>query len=251
MSTIIARICEKWIMDLEQPEGDHDEWFLDWVLRSPRQAGIHLTAGLCAYQAVREAYGPKGIRTVREYFGGMGAQSLMIEDLFQPSYHAVYDYSFEATQHLKRVLSAEVIVEQRDSYEKPMFRDSQDLVGLDFGDLTAWKVFVSTRHPHRALLDNVVFSAEPRAVVLTDIACRYLHLNRDKYEEALGAGTCDTYEDYLAAFAAKLESVYGYRLLAGFSHRWSTVMALVPQDLLENPGVIVPTPDRPVGLELF
>ena len=54
-----ARILEAWDMELPDPiEGE--QWFLDWVLRAPKQAGIHLTAGWWASRSPRSAldFGP-------------------------------------------------------------------------------------------------------------------------------------------------------------------------------------------------
>jgi hypothetical protein len=238
--TIIARICEKWTMQLEPPE---DEWFLDWVLRSPREAGKHLTSGWLAYQSLAGLE----VTHAREYFGGIGAQSLMIQELFEPEVHYVTDYSPDAVKHLSTALPFCVDVGRADAYNDPGEIYPAQLVGLDFGDLTVWKT--REGQPHRELLDRV-FASEPKAVVLTDIACRYLHLHRERYESLLGAGTCVSYETYLEALLRRLQRLYGYTLVAGYWDRWSTVMALAPQG--DRPmGVLRPTPASPVGIELL
>lgn len=235
-------ICEKWTQYVEQPT---EKWFLDYVVRSPKDAGIHLTAGLLAYQAVDHAY-PKrnSITTAVEYFGGMGAQSLMIQDLFDPVEHFAYDYSAEAVAHIKAQVPG-VMALHVDSYDATLHMPS-DLVGLDFGDLTVWKTREGEQH--RDLLDRV-FAGEPKGVVLTDIACRYLHLHRERYENLLGAGSCATYETYLEALSDRLEALYGYVMVGGFHHRWSTVMALVPAGVSQRQA-FVPTPASPVGLQV-
>lgn len=233
-------ICEKWTMYVQPPT---EKWFLDYAVRSPKDSGVHLTAGLCSYQLVKEL----GIEvdSAIEFFGGIGAQSLMIQDLFAPAHHVVMDYSQEAVTHIKAQVPG-VTVFQADSYD-PMWTHRADLVGLDFGDLTVWKT--RKGEPHRGLLDRV-FAEEPKAVVLTDIACRYLHLHRDRYEKLLGRGTCSSYEKYLDAFAVYLEALYGYRMVGGFHHRWSTVMALLPATSWRPRGAFIPTPDSPVGLKV-
>lgn len=251
--TVIARICEQWTMELQSP-GEGEDWFADWVLRSPKEAGIHLTAGLYAVNALRQLYKPDQIQTVREYFGGMGAQALMIEEVFGPfdtNTHTVLEYSEQAVEHLHRSLRNEhdaaiATPVHADSYD-PSSCVPADLVALDFGDLTVWKTRDGERH--RRLL-NRVFAHKPKAVLLTDIACRYLHLHRERYETLLGPGTCQSYETYLEALVGRIEELYGYTLLAGFSHRWSTVMALVPEILVER-GDFMETPFEPVGIELF
>jgi hypothetical protein len=245
---IVANICERWGMTL-RPEVTSDEWFLDWVLRSPKEAGHHLTAGWLAYSSLKNVYTDDAIQTVTEYFGGMGAQSLMIQELFFPDAHTVGDYSAQAVDHLRRELPEAVTVRQHDAYgpepDPPMFAD---LVGLDFGDLTAWKT--RDGQPHRKLLDRV-FEKDPMAVVFTDISCRYLHLHRERYESLLGAGTCDTYPHYLEALLNRFQLLYGYTLCAGYYDRWSAVMALVPDGYEPEDAHLWPTPAEPVGLELL
>lgn len=226
-------ICERWTMEVGEPG---EKWFLDYVLRSPRDAGIHLTAGWHAYASILGLE----IFTACEFFGGMGAQSLMIQKMFAPGQHFVMDYSHEAVAHIERHVPV-VDVKQGDSYAGDWIPQS-DLVGLDFGDLTVWKTREGEKH--RALLDRV-FAGQPQAVVLTDVACRYLHLHRERYETILGAGTCASYEKYLYALADRLEDLYGYVMVGGFYHRWSTVMALVPEG---KRALFVPTPESPVGL---
>lgn len=235
-------ICERWTQYAQPPSGDQP-WWLDWAVRAPKDAGVHLTAGLNAYRAAYEAM--EFVRRpfiAMEYFGGVGGQTMMIQDLFEPDRHRVVDYSREAVQHIAtNVPQVNTLV--ADSYDPDTYMEA-DLVGLDFGDLTVWKTREGEKH--RTLLDRV-FAGEPGAVVLTDIACPYLHLHRQRYETLLGEGTCATYPDYLRALADRLEGLYGYRMVGGFYHRWSTVMALAP----DGPRAeFVPTPRSPLGLEI-
>lgn len=234
-------VLEKWTMYAQDPS---DKWFLDYVVRSPRQAGIHLTAGWHAYKAVADV----GIEadTAFEFFGGMGAQSLMIQELFHPTHHSVVDFSLEAVTHITKNIPA-VAAWQGDSYSAGWLHRS-DLVGLDFGDLTVWKTREGEQH--RNLLDRV-FAGAPKAAVLTDIAAPHLHLHRERYETLLGPGSCASYPLYLEALADRLEILYGYRVLAGFYDRWSTVMALVPGFSETNAPRFVPTPASPVGLTVI
>lgn len=243
--TTIAHIVERFTMELEPTEGD--DWFLDWVLRAPKDAGVHLTAGWYALNALHDVYQPGDFASCREYFGGMGAQALMVESLYRPKEHTVLEYSEQAVAHLQKLGQESAIVSKHADAYDPSSCVPADLVMLDFGDLTAWKT--RDGEQHRRLLDRV-FAHRPKAVVLTDIACRYLHLHRERYESLLGAGTCASYETYLYALVARLEELYGYTLIEGYSHRWSTVMALVPGTSADR-GFIVPTPADPVGLELL
>ena len=245
----IASIVGKFAMDLGDTPPERDSWFLDYVLRSPRQAGIHLTAGWLCLQELHAEMGPDAFLTCREYFGGMGAQALMVEHLFAPALrdHYVQEYSDEAVAHLQTVKPGRLIVSKADAYD-PRSSAPADLVMLDFGDLTAWKT--REGEPHHDLLERV-FLMEPKAVVFTDIAARYLHLHRERYEGLLGANTCGSYETYLDALLRRIQRLFGYSLLVGYHDRWSTVMALVPSGEWHPLPQLHPTPTEPPGLELF
>jgi hypothetical protein len=230
-------VCERWTMPL--PERSGDEWFLDWVLKSPHQRST--AAGWAAYQAL--ALVEPEMRTAHEFFGGVGAQSLMIQDLWAPKSHLAMDYTPESAAHLSTIPGVTAL--QADSYDPKWSSQGADLVALDFGDFTVWKSREGEQH--RALIDRV-FAEEPKGVVMTDIACRYLHLHRTRYETLLGAGRCESYQTYLEALADRFEALYGYTMVGGFWHgRWSSVMAFAQEGTRVK---FAPAPESPVGLKV-
>ena len=236
-----AILCEKWTYDI--PAANDDLWFTNWVTRSPQHVSRHITAGWHAYAAIAAVY-PGGLRTAREYFGGIGAQSLIIQDMFAPLDHTVVEWSAKGAEYLRDALP-NVHVVHADAYDPASVAPAQ-LVGLDFGDLTAHR----TREgwPHRLLLDRVATGA-PDAIVLTDVAGPRHHLQWRNYERLLGEGTCSTYDAYLAAFLLRIRSLYGWDLVAGYTSRWSTVMALAPTGVAPV-GQMNPVPTSPVGLSV-
>lgn len=240
-------MLEQWTVSV--PE-DERGWFVDWVLREPAQVSRHLTAGMYAYTAVSMVYGPGELRTVREYFGGLGAQSLVIQQLFRPQDHDVLDHSPGAVSYLKELFAGRhgVRIHQADSYGPGAHRPA-DLVGLDFGNLTAHRLRPGQKQ--RMLLDRVM-AWEPRAVVVTDIAGPRLHLHRERYGEVLATrpDRLTDYPRYLNALSDWFRAHYGYVVAQGFYHRWSAVLALVPGHRLARPGYIRPVPVHPVGLEV-
>lgn len=244
-----ATLYGKW--DVTFPRLDPDNpWFLDWVLRSPSQVSRHLTAGYHAYDQLRRL----GIRVDRalECFGGIGGQSYLIRRFWSPAQHVVWDYSRPAVEYLRDAVPA-ATVQQRDSYNTPL-PFPPDLVGLDFGDLTVRRTLPG--EPQRGLLDRVLTNYRPRAVVITDItditdiAGPRLGLQRANYERILGPGTCADYLTYLNSLVQWVRNTYGYRLLAGYHHHWSTVMAFTPADFDDPQYGLLPTPTDPTGLEL-
>lgn len=239
-----VKICERWTFPVQEEAGG---WFLEWARRKPAEVSQHLTAGLCAYLSLQMVYGPGEIRTAREYFGGLGAQALMIQEQFQPRDHVVLDISSDAARHLRQMLMEKPVwVSQADAYN-PLNHAAADLVSLDYGDLTAWRL----RHgePQRRLLDKVM-GMKPKAVVLTDVAGPRLHLHRERYASVIGS--FDTYEEYLYRLSGWVHEVYGYQLLRGYRHRWSAVLSFVPgRTPGRTPGMVLTVPDRPVGLEFL
>lgn len=230
-------VCEKWTMPL--PERSGDEWFLDWVLKSPHQRST--AAGWAAYQALARV--EPVMATAHEFFGGVGAQSLMIQDLWAPVSHLAMDYTPESAAHLATIPGVTAL--QADSYDPKWSSQGSDLVALDFGDFTVWKSREGEQH--RALIDRV-FSEEPKGVVMTDVACRYLHLHRTRYETLLGAGRCSTYQGYLEALADRFEALYGYVMVGGYWHgRFSSVMAFAQEG---DRVAFEAASESPVGLQV-
>lgn len=241
-------ICERWKLSAPALPGAGEPWFMDWVQREPQQVSRHLTAGFYAYLSLQEVYGLGELRSAREYFGGMGAQSLMIQDGIRPMDHEVLERNLVAVAWLKGALADRPVhVYRADSYAPESARRA-DLVGLDFGDLTAWRLV--SGQPQRALLDRV-FGGAPKAVVLTDIAGPRLHLHRERYAGVLHRRpqSLINYPAYLYALDDWFRAHYGYRMVRGYYHRWSAVLALVPARLTGE-GVLLPVPDSPRGLEI-
>ena len=223
-----ARIKGIGEIELPKPTGSVEKkWFLDWVLKTPSALGKHFRAGQLAFEAV--APYTRG-ETAVELFGGIGAQTLMIQKLFAPLAHKVLEVSEDAVQHLERITPDDVMVVLADAYTHPL--GSFDLVAADFGDLTVRWTLEGDRR--RKLLDTI-FASSPEAVVLTDIAGPYLHLQRTRYEEILGKGTCGSYESYLEAFGGRLQELYGYTVAGGGYHRSTAVLGLVPERKLPEP----------------
>lgn len=245
--TYILEVVQKFAIQATRHEG-HEKWWLDWAVNSEAGAGKHLTASWLAMQSLLQIYEPEDIDYVYEAFGGVGAQGKMIEHLFAPDDHLIGEWSDDAVIHLDKTFSddSNVRVWKQDAYDFDY--QAFDLIAWDCGDLTAWKTRPGEKH--RAALDKV-FSAEPKAVLLTDIACRYLHLHRARYETMLGEGTCVNYPTYLVAFLARIRALWGYRLCVGYYDRWSAVMALVPAAEMPYAGMLHPTPEEPIGLAVL
>lgn len=239
MTTVV--ICEQWTMPLGRQD-EQGKWFVDWVLHSPNGASQHVTAGYHALQSLRRAYGEeRPFRSAAEYFGGMGCQALIVQNTLAPDRHTLLELHPLAVKHLQDLLGGRPGVEVRHGDAHQLHLEAE-LAVLDMPDMTALRAQTS----HKPLLDRV-FAAEPKAVVLTDIAGQRLHLQRERYARLLGH-PCDTYPAYLEGVSGYLRGAYGYQVLAGFHHRWSAVLALVPARLYGGPPSLTVTPESPRGI---
>ncbi len=241
-------ICERW--EMPTPVAAHNEWFADWALRKPNEVSRHLTMG---YHALHSLDFLQDVESVHESFGGIGAQALMIEELWPAARHTVYDFSRAATNYMNENLPLRPGFEifNADAYHPHNFVTAEVQVA-DVGDLTAHRWHLD---PYKRWLDHT-FQSDARAVVLTDIAGRLLHLHKLTYSKALGRADwgdngIETYEEYLWALADMVTRRYGYHMISTFYHRWSAIQVFVPFD----PGPIAPhlthAPATPVGLVIL
>lgn len=238
---VTIRICEKW--DLPTPVAKHNEWFADWALRKPNEVSRHITMG---YHALQEVHSMGlEIDAIYESFGGIGAQALIIEDLWPGSIHLVRDFSEASQRYLKENLprTGTLTVLGGSSYDPRNFQRA-DLQVADVGDLTAVKW---TQQPIEAWLEHT-FSSGAKAVVLTDIAGRLLHLHSKTYSKALGK-TIRWYSDYLLATGEYVKDRFGYTATKSFYHHWSSITVFTPES--PDPHQLVSCPDGPRGLEIL
>lgn len=235
-----VQIAEQWQMSI--PEGVGGT-FGEWVFRSPKDSTRRIAASYMVYEDLA-ALNPH-IETAHEYFGGVGAQSLMIEHFFAPQRHTIWDRSPEAVEHLKRVMPYADVSLVEDSF---VLHEPADLVALD-EVFTVWK----TRHgqPFRELMDEV-FKSQPVAVELTENAATRLHLHRERYDQLLGSGASATYETYLEALEGYLEYEFGYGIATGYYYHGGAKMILMPAEEVVLPGGFKPLPENHIqGVEVL
>lgn len=234
-----AVICERWRIPLGGT--DQDAWFLDWVRRKTKEASGHVTAGYAAYSSLVDLHGVGAYDRVVEFFGGMGCQSLVIENRLKPKSHIVYEKHPLAAEHLRRALKdyPAVSVVHGDAL---LNEEPADLFAMDFGDLTAHQANTT----YRPVLKKV-FDQKPKAVVLADISGPKLPLHRARYGEIIGHD-CSTYENYLIGLTRWIEREFNCGLHACFYHPWSASMAFIPGP--PRGGPVSPIPLQPRGIHL-
>ena len=104
MTKHIALIAERFTMTLEQSPDDVEPWYADWAIQHPKRIARSITAGLYAYHSLLSVYAPEEIESAWEAFGGIGAQSHIIRDIFPVTRHVVGECSERAVAHLRETL---------------------------------------------------------------------------------------------------------------------------------------------------
>lgn len=236
------RILEKW--DMETPVAQRNEWFGDWLNRRPNEVSRHITMGWHALQELRSL---QDVQSVHESFGGIGAQALIAEELWPTARHTVRDYSSSAVRYMVENLPMRkgLHVFPGSSYDPDLFVTA-DVQLADVGDLTATRM---NQFPYRAWLDHT-FGSGAKAVVLTDIAGRLLHLHRETYSRDLGVQV-ETYEQYLGALGHFVLRRYGYAPTKTFYHRWSSITVFRPRPDYQVVHYLTECPATPIGLEVL
>lgn len=203
-----AKIMNKWLMDfddklIEKAEKKKDKkrsYFA--FLRNKINDVARQTK--CRYMLLNEL-NSKGIDTVVEYFGGVGINSLMAQKLLNPSYHIIYDLDEKCIKHLKK------------NFKKVVKTNSYKIIGsnnynnclydMDFNSFTAKQFIDNDKNIQDSLTQT--FKRKPKAVILTDSALPYLHLNKKIYEKILGLGI-NHEMDYIIGFSKLLKNKYNY-----------------------------------------
>lgn len=236
------RIFERW--EMATPVAKHNEWFADWALRKPNEVSRHLTMGYHALQTIKHLE----IESVHESFGGLGAQALMAEDLWPTAQHTVRDFSHSAFKYMVENLPMRrgLILLEGSSYDPNGFVTA-DLQIADVGDLTAARMNLE---PYKPWLDHT-FGSGAKAVVLTDIAGRLLHLHRGTYAKALGVERITDYTSYLFALGEMVRRRYGYFPSKTYYHHWSSITVFHRGDPELSMHSLIPSPSTPKGFEIL
>ena len=161
---------------------------------------------------------------VVEYFGGIGAFSLFIQDILKPEVHEAYDIDENCVDIYSNTFPA-VDVAVGDFYE--LAGIDTNVAVLDFETYTARTSITDDRD-----FDTVrkVFEASD-VVVLVDTAMGWLHLNYDVYSKLLHR-SIDSADSYFQALSEYYYLNEGFAITTVASHARASYMALVRSDCI-------------------
>jgi hypothetical protein len=169
-------------------------WF---AINKPELLGAKIAATRWLLKAI-----PK-VKSVREYMGGIGLQSLLVREHFKPTRHIISDINEECVAHLKRMGFAASCEDARKSMLEP---DSSELKMVDFPAS-------SILHIRDNVQFHALFASHPRAVVWTDTSISYhIAVHGARYAKALGVKALTSAEDYVRAYSEWLNRQFGYTI---------------------------------------
>lgn len=219
-----AIICKKWELPFYIPLVKENH------LPKTRRSYLHYAA---AHQDMVEAKctatewlysGLKGIKSAREYYGGVGITATIIRGLYNLDRHVVGERDEACVRQLAALLEprgGEVVRE--DSAKALRIAEKYDFKVLDFPHSTITQI-------SGKLYDEFLtaFSTNPKAVAWTDTAATFFHVHKKLYGRLLSRQVV-TLDDYCRAYSYWLFKNTGYTIKkAAHRGRNATYFLAVP-----------------------
>jgi hypothetical protein len=232
MEAMIANAVRLSFSENVQPESLAKTSFMYWAMQRPAFAQAHAARQLYVLNQLNVMRPGKGsITTVNEFFGGVGIGSAIVQKLFQPTRHCVFEVDAQCLEHLQRQsFSPGLSVQYGDAVDTMLECGYADLMFCDFPkfnplDMSGWQ----------AQLDHV-FGLRPKAVYLNDTSFWSRHLHQERYAGPLNKAALRSDGEYIMAYSEKMHADYGYAVLAVAIHRGASFL-YVPALTVAHPTV--------------
>ena len=204
-------VNQAWPIYFDDCESDDKASFLYWVNEHFPAVQVHGAAQLHVYQELKKQIPDINVDTVVEFFGGSGIGSGIIQGLFKPAKHYVYDKDSQCVTHLQaQKFTHACEIWQGDAKEAMLDEATYDyglssnyIIACDFFSFSAYRI------PEWDRQFEAIFALEPLAVQITDTSIARLHLQRERYAKVLGREFTTT-EGYLNAFSDYMWEHYNY-----------------------------------------
>ena len=204
--------------------------FMYWALNKPAFAQGHATRQLHIFNTLKYLY-VKPIKTVEEFFGGVGMGTGIVQKLFQPQSHVVYEVAEECLGHLRKQSFSDALDVRYGLAEETMLQSSRaDLFIVDMPSLNPLKL--AEWMPQ---LDHI-FGLWPTAVYLNDTSFWSWRLHKERFGEALNQPALETVEDYVMAYSEFMFKRYGYIVWACSIHVGASFL-YIQSDRLYEPEI--------------
>lgn len=217
--------------------------FLYWVLERPAFAQAHAARQLFVFKQLKQH---RTIKTVKEFFGGAGLGTGIVQKLFDPGEHEVYEIAEECIEHLKnQAFSKNLIVKYGDAKETLLNASYADLFFCDFPLFNPMHLL-----PWDAQIDNL-FKHRPQAIYLNDTSFWSRHLHEARYGAALGTSPLKSDDEYIRAYSQMIHERYGYSVLAVAIHRGASFIYVESDNVLEPVIKRITRDDARLAMDLW
>ena len=212
-------------MSFPDPDESLDrESFMYWIHKRPAFAQAHAGRQLSVFTRLKQLM---EIESVIEFFGGVGLGTGIVQKLFQPKIHRVYEIASECLSHLQeQSFSSRIMVSYGDAGKTMLEADYADLMFCDFPLMNPMRL-----ENWRAQLSHV-FGLSPKAIYMNDTSFWSRHLHRERYARPLGKRVLNSDEEYILAYSEKMHSEYGYSIEASAIHHGASFLYVKSKEVL-------------------
>jgi len=213
-----ALICGKWEMEFEMVTGTgkspgEGESFMDRIQKRPQTVSDCVWG---SYLLLRRL--PTGLRWV-EFFGGVGIQTTLIQNLLVPVSHLVIERDELCYRHLQRQFP-NVEIRHQDALE---VLDSPPAADIYILDWNAWTIHHWDRWERHW---KGLIEADPLGIIWWDTSKAFFHVNKNLYAQELHSEVRRP-EDYARGFRHFLADKFpAYALSTAVYCKFSTYYLL-------------------------
>ena len=228
-------LCQKYEMDIENaPIGVESEELPFFQHLTKKRLPELALFTWCHEQAIRYVKSVRDVDSVVEYFGGMGRDSVILQEELNPISHVVIDVNHAQYEHLASLapMYPGMVVLERDSFQ---------CAGEYPADFVVWDNeftlhrFLANPVMHEAMINMA--SGNTLFIMLTDLGPSRLNLTKGVYSEDSGIDIRDV-DDYTYAVSLVLYRELGYSITYVARYRKMSMYILEPTPI-DNPVVTV------------
>lgn len=244
-----VRLCNKYNIDIcddhtKVETANHEPFFqhlMDLKRRKELSRFTWCWEKLVEQVATKSRTKNNQVKTVTEYFGGMGRSAVIIQNVLKPEKHLVIDVDNKQYLHLKELSKVYpgMTALQEDSFANAG-KHPADFVTLDFNNFT-----LHTLLKNKTIYDtmyNVLKGGIPCYVEVADLALSKLQMNRDRYGGLVGK-EIHTPRDYFKALSHTVSKLFGYGV--SFVAHYGKLSAVLLEQDYDSDVEIVDARDYP------
>jgi hypothetical protein len=212
----------------EREDEEYKDSFLYWIRNHYASVQGHIAGQLKVFKSITGE-----VSSINEYFGGSGMGTMMLQRIFKPSIHSVWDIDPMCISNLEILKETHefnsLVVAKGDAESTMLTAEQCDLEVLDFNRFSPSKI-----RTWQAQFD-AVFNRGPKWIYLVDTAQSRVPLLRKAFSDALGYPVVDR-EDCLRGYSRYFFEHYSYIVEYGAYSNFAC-MLLRPSETYVEPSL--------------